>query len=81
MSGYDAEYYRYLWSQVFSTDMLHTTFKKSPMDGVTERRYRYTVLENSGSGEEMHSFKEFLGCEPNSDAFLENLYLAKREGN
>ncbi|KAA8906667.1 hypothetical protein FN846DRAFT_713323 [Sphaerosporella brunnea] len=79
MGGYDAGYYGYLWSQVFSTDMFYTAFKKSPMDGLIGRRYRHTVLEKGGSRDEMESLKEFLGREPNSDAFFEDLGLGKKE--
>ncbi|CAZ79996.1 unnamed protein product [Tuber melanosporum] len=77
MGGYDAGYYGYLWSQVFSTDMFYTAFKKAPMDGEQGRRYRHTVLEKGGSRDEMETLKEFLGREPNSDAFFEDLGLKK----
>ena len=76
MGGYDAGYYGYLWSQVFSTDMFYTAFKKAPMDGEQGRRYRRTVLERGGSRDEMEVLKEFLGREPNSKAFLEELGLS-----
>lgn len=79
MGGYDSGYYGYLWSQVFSTDMFYTAFKKNPMDPKEGRRYRHTVLEKGGSREEMDSLKEFLGREPNSDAFFEDLGLGKKE--
>lgn len=75
LSGYDAGYYGYLWSQVFSTDMFYSAFKKNPMDGAEGRRYRKTVLEKGGSRDEMESLKEFLGREPNSEAFLKELGL------
>jgi metallopeptidase MepB len=61
--------------------MFYTAFKESPMDGATGRRYRQTVLAKGGSREEMDSLKEFLGREPNSDAFFEDLGLAKKEAN
>ncbi|KJZ77939.1 hypothetical protein HIM_02576 [Hirsutella minnesotensis 3608] len=76
IGGYDAGYYGYLWSEVFSTDMFHSFFKKNPMDGKEGRRYRKTVLERGGSMDEMEFLKEFLGREPSSKAFYEELGLS-----
>ncbi|KAF3920209.1 Saccharolysin [Arthrobotrys entomopaga] len=73
--GYAAGYYGYLWSEVFSQDMFFTAFKKDPMNKEAGRRYRKVVLERGGSLDEMENLKEFLGREPNSDAFLEELGL------
>ena len=56
--------------------MFYSAFKKNPMDPKEGRRYRHTVLEKGGSREEMDSLKDFLGREPNSDAFLKELGLA-----
>lgn len=43
------------------------------MDGKEGRRYRHTVLERGGSIDEMEFLKEFLGREPNTEAFYEEL--------
>ena len=75
MGDYDAGYYGYLWSQVFSTDMFYHAFKASPMDGTQGRRYRHMVLEKGGSRDAMELLKEYLGREPNSEAFLKELGL------
>lgn len=48
------------------------------MDAATGRRYRHAVLEKGGSRDEMDSLKDFLGREPNSDAFFEDLGLGKK---
>jgi metallopeptidase MepB len=56
--------------------MFHTVFAHDPMNGAEGRRYRHTVLEKGGSREEMESLTEFLGREPNQDAFLRELGLS-----
>jgi len=77
MGGYDAGYYGYLSSQVYSTDMFYSVFKKNPMDPKEGRRYRHTVLEKGGSQDEMTTLIDFLGREPKTDAFYEELGLTK----
>ncbi|GAM37137.1 Prd1 homolog [Talaromyces pinophilus] len=76
MGGYDAGYYGYLSSQVYSTDMFYTIFKKDPMDPEQGRRYRRMVLEKGGSQDEMKSLTEFLGREPKTEAFYKDLGLS-----
>lgn len=78
LGGYDAGYYGYLYSEVFSLDMFHSFFKKNPMDGKEGRRYRHTVLERGGSIEEMEFLKEFLGREPSTEAFYEELGISAK---
>lgn len=75
MGGYDAGYYVYLFSQVFSADMVHTVFEADPMNGKEGRRYRHQVLEKGGSQDEMETLKLFLGREPNAKAFFAELGL------
>ncbi|PNY24215.1 Saccharolysin [Tolypocladium capitatum] len=77
IGGYDAGYYGYLYSEVFSTDMFHSFFKKNPMDGNEGRRYRRTVLERGGSMDELEFLKEFLGREPSTEPFYQELGLSK----
>ncbi|KLU84773.1 metallopeptidase MepB [Magnaporthiopsis poae ATCC 64411] len=75
IGGYDAGYYGYLSSLVYSTDMFYSVFRKDPMDGKEGRRYRHTVLEKGGSQEEMETLKQFLGREPSTEAFYQELGL------
>jgi metallopeptidase MepB len=75
ISGYDAGYYGYLSSKVYSTDMFYSVFKKDPMNKGEGRRYRHMVLEKGGSQEEMKTLEDFLGRKPSSDAFYQELGL------
>ncbi|KAJ5743604.1 hypothetical protein N7533_008474 [Penicillium manginii] len=76
IGGYDAGYYGYLSSQVYSTDMFYTIFKDDPMNKSAGRRYRYQVLEKGGSQDEMTTLTQFLGREPETTAFYKELGLA-----
>ncbi|KAH8899745.1 zincin [Thozetella sp. PMI_491] len=76
IGGYDAGYYGYLSSLVYSTDMFYSVFKANPMDPKEGRRYRHTLLERGGSQDEMLTLEQFLGRKPNSEAFYKELGLA-----
>ncbi|KAF2731687.1 zincin [Polyplosphaeria fusca] len=76
IGGYDAGYYGYLSSQVYSTDMFYTIFKANPMNGAEGRRYRHTVLEKGGSREEMSLLEDFLGRSPSTEAFYQELGIS-----
>lgn len=79
MGGYDAGYYGYLSSQVYSADMFYSVFEKDPMDGKEGRRYRYMVLEKGGSQDELKTLVDFLGREPSTEAFYRDLGLEKKQ--
>ncbi|KAI9888207.1 MAG: hypothetical protein M1814_001092 [Vezdaea aestivalis] len=76
VGGYDAGYYGYLSSQVYSADMFYSVFAKDPMNGKEGRRYRHTVLERGGSQDEMQTLIDFLGRKPSSEAFYHELGLS-----
>lgn len=75
IGGYDAGYYGYLSSQVYSADMFYSVFKANPMDGKEGRRYRHTVLEKGGSQDEMKTLEEFLHRAPSTQSFYKELGL------
>jgi metallopeptidase MepB len=77
IGGYDAGYYGYLSSMVYSADMFYSVFKADPMDGKQGRRYRHTVLERGGSQDEMKTLEQFLGRAPSSEAFYRELGISE----
>lgn len=75
LSGYAAGYYSYLWAKVFSEDMFSVFVQKGVMDKETGLRLRNIVLEKGSSVDELEMVKEFLGREPNQEAFLKSIGL------
>jgi len=74
VGGYDAQYYGYLFSEVFSDDMF-AVFKQSEGGVMSEKigkKYREIILSPGGSRDSSESLKLFLGREPSQNAFLTN---------
>ncbi|KAG2202248.1 hypothetical protein INT46_009685 [Mucor plumbeus] len=70
MGGYDAGYYGYMWSKVFSSDMYFSKFEKDTLSSEVGFSYRKNILEKGSSKDGMDLLKTFLGREPSSDAFM-----------
>lgn len=73
--GYDAGYYGYLWSRVFGDDMFTRFEHAGVFDRATGLDYRHGILERGGSVDGHVLVRDFLGREPNTDAFLRELGL------
>ena len=72
MGGYASGYYGYMWSEVMALDVL-SAFGNNFMDAKVGKRYRDTILSQGGQIEPQEMVKNFLGREPNSKAFFEEL--------
>ncbi|KAG6549911.1 hypothetical protein Mapa_008421 [Marchantia paleacea] len=70
VGGYDAAYYGYLWSEVFSADMFASKFKWNVLSRATGREYREKVLRPGACKDGLDILEEFLGREPTEEAFL-----------
>jgi thimet oligopeptidase len=72
---YAARYYGYLWSKVFALDIFEQIKKEGLLNPVVGHRYAQTILARGGSKDPNELLREFLGREPNQEAFLKDLGL------
>jgi thimet oligopeptidase len=77
LMGYDAGYYGYMWSKVYASDMFTRFKQEGLLSKETGRDYRRWILEKGSSMDEMDLVRGFLGREPDSRAFLEEIGLEK----
>jgi len=75
LTGYGASYYGYLWSKVYAQDMFSVFDHNGILDTTTGIRYRDIILASGSSKDELQLVVEFLGREPNNEAFLKELGL------
>jgi thimet oligopeptidase len=74
--GYDAGYYGYMWSKVYGDDMFSRFEQEGVLSPTVGRDYRTKILGPGGSKDPMEMLHDFLGREPNEEAFLRFLGIA-----
>ena len=79
MGGYDAGYYSYLWSNVYALDCFAQFQKEGLSNPATGLRYRDAILAQGDMKDGDALLREFLGREPNSDAFFRMLNITQRK--
>ena len=68
--GYESQYYGYLWSKVYSSDVFDQFKKEGIMNKDLGRKYREIIMAPGGSVDSMESLVKFLGRKPSQEAFL-----------
>ncbi|MEO0651004.1 MAG: M3 family metallopeptidase [Planctomycetota bacterium] len=68
-------YYGYLWSLVYAQDMFTLFEARGLLDPELGRRYRTRVLAPGGTRDALDLVTDFLGREPNGEAFARHLGL------
>ncbi len=76
MGGYDAGYYGYQWAKVYGDDMFSVFAAAGVLNPEVGARYRAEVLARGYSRDAIEHLRAFLGREPSSDSYLENLGLS-----
>jgi len=75
LMGYGAKYYGYMWSKVFALDLFDTIRKQGLLNPEIGQKYVHDVIGRGGSQDPNVLLYNFLGREPNQDAFLRDMGL------
>lgn len=75
LTGYGAKYYGYLWSKVFALDVFATIKKHGLLNAEIGEKYIKEILGKGGAQDPNELLYNFLGREPNAQAFFEEMGL------
>lgn len=74
---YNAGYYGYMWSLVYASDMFQRFKELGMLNPEAGMYYRKKILARGGTIDEMEMVRDYLGREPNMEAFLAHLGLTR----
>lgn len=75
LCGYGAKYYGYMWSRVFADDVFAQVEKEGLLNPKAGARYVKHILGVGGSRNPDDMLRDYLGREPNSEAFFKKIGL------
>lgn len=75
LTGYSAKYYGYLWSKVFALDLFDQIKKHGLLNPEIGAKYVREVIGRGGSADPNKLLHNFLGREPNEEAFFADMGL------
>ncbi|HEX4068711.1 MAG TPA: M3 family metallopeptidase [Candidatus Babeliales bacterium] len=75
LTGYGAKYYGYLWSKVFALDLFATIKQYGLLNPEIGQKYVTEVIGKGGAQNPNELLYNFLGREPNSQAFFADMGL------
>ena len=75
LSGYGAKYYGYMWSRVFADDVFAQIEQEGLLNPESGKRYVDEILGRGGSKDPDVMLRDYLGREPNTDAFFRKIGL------
>ncbi len=70
LTGYAAKYYSYLWAKIFAFDLFDYIKKHGLLNAQIGQKLTHDILSKGGSVEPDQLLCNFLGREPNQEAFL-----------
>lgn len=75
LGQYKARYYGYLWSRVFADDVFAQIEKEGLLNPKAGKRYLDEILGRGGSKDPNEMLRDYLGREPNTEAFFKKIGL------
>lgn len=73
LTGYGAKYYGYMWSKVFALDLFYVVREQGLLNPAAGKVFVDKILSKGGSIDPDILLKDYLGREPNDEAFFKDL--------